>query len=152
MSLVYERLAANRFKTMINESRTRKYAQLELSFSGMNQIVHFELFNDIAPRTVANFLGLCKGHNRADGEHLTYVGTDVHRIVKGMFIQMGKIIPSKSPELGTSIFGGEFEDESFHVKHTEIGMLGMCKRGGLSNTNECQFYVSMGAPLTFLDD
>ena len=65
---------------------------------------------------------------------------------------MGKIGVSKSPELGTSIYGGEFEDESFHVKHTEIGMLGMCKRGGLSNTNECQFYVSMGAPLTFLDD
>ena len=65
---------------------------------------------------------------------------------------MGKITPSKAPELGTSIFGGEFEDESFHVKHKEIGMLGMCKRGGLSNTNESQFYVSMGAPLTFLDD
>ena len=59
MSVVYERLAANTFKKMINESRTRKYAQLELSFSGMSQVVHFELFNDIAPRTVANFLGLC---------------------------------------------------------------------------------------------
>mgnify|MGYP000468666238 FL=1 len=65
---------------------------------------------------------------------------------------MGKIEPAKNPELGTSIYGGEFEDESFSVKHTEIGMLGMCKRGGLSHTNESQFYVSMGAPLTFLDD
>ena len=65
---------------------------------------------------------------------------------------MGKIVPSKSPELGSSIYGGEFEDESFHVRHTEIGMLGMCKRGGLSDTNESQFYISMGAPLTFLDD
>ena len=86
MNVVYERLAANTFKKMINESRTRKYAQLELSFSGMSQVVHFELFNDIAPRTVANFIGLCQGHTRSDGESLTYVGTDVHRIVKGMFI------------------------------------------------------------------
>lgn len=114
--------------------------------------MQFELFNDIAPRTVANFLGLCQGFSRADKEKLTYVGTDVHRIVKGMFIQMGKITPTKAPELGTSIYGGAFEDESFHVKHSEIGMLGMCKNGGLSHTNESQFYVSMGAPLTFLDD
>ena len=86
MNLVYERLAANTFKKMINVSKTRKYAQIELNFSGMNQTVYFELFNDIAPRTVANFLGLCQGHTRADQEILTYVNTDVHRIVKGMYI------------------------------------------------------------------
>jgi len=83
---------------------------------------------------------------------LSYVGTEVHRIVKGMYIQMGKITPSKAPELGTSIYGGAFEDESFQVKHHEIGMLGMCKRNGLSHTNESQFYITMGAPLTFLDN
>jgi cyclophilin family peptidyl-prolyl cis-trans isomerase len=27
-----------------------------------------------------------------------------------------------------SIFDGEFADESFHIKHTEVGLLGMCKR------------------------
>ena len=65
---------------------------------------------------------------------------------------MGKITHEKNRELGSSIYGGEFEDESFHVKHTEVGMLGMCKRNGLSHTNESQFYVTMGAPLTFLDN
>ena len=30
-------------------------------------------------------------------------------------------------------------------------MLGMCKRNGLKHTNESQFYVTTGAPLTFLD-
>lgn len=49
---------------------------------------------------------------------------------------MGKITHEKNRELGSSIYGGEFEDESFHVKHTEVGMLGMCKRNGLSHTNE----------------
>ena len=34
MSIVYERLAQNTFRKMINTSKTRKYAQLQLSFSG----------------------------------------------------------------------------------------------------------------------
>ena len=28
----------------------------------------------------------------------------------------------------------------------------MCKRNGLKHTNESQFYVTTGAPLTFLDN
>ena len=27
----------------------------------------------------------------------------------------------------------------------------MCKRSGIPHTNECQFYVTTGAPLTFMD-
>ena len=65
---------------------------------------------------------------------------------------MGKIVPNKSPELGSNLYGGEFEDESFQVKHTDIGMLGMCKRNGLKHTNESQFYITTGSPLTFLDN
>ena len=152
MSVVYERLAANQFKKMVNTSKTRKYAKMELSAPGMSQTVYFELFNDIAPRTVANFLGLCNGTKRSDGETLTYVNTEVHRIVKGMYLQMGKVAVTKKPELGTSIYGPSFEDESFHVRHTEIGLLGMCKKNGASHSNEAQFYVTMGAPLTFLDN
>ena len=37
------------------------------------------------------------------------------------------------------------------MKHTEPGLLGMCKRGGVPDSNECQFYVTLGAPLTFMD-
>lgn len=51
-----------------------------------------------------------------------------------------------------SIFGGEFADESFHVKHTEVGLLGMCKRSGVKHSNETQFYITLGAPLEFLDN
>jgi len=152
MNVVYERLAANQFKKMINTSKTRKYAKLDITFNNMTNTVYFELFNDIAPRTVANFLGLCNGHTRSDGEKLGYVGTEVHRVVNGMFLQMGRITPSKAPELGCSVYGGAFEDESFHIKHTEIGLLGMCKRNGSGHSNESQFYVTMGAPLTFLDN
>lgn len=51
-----------------------------------------------------------------------------------------------------SIYGGEFADESFHVKHTEIGLLGMCKRSGIKHSNETQFYITLGYPLDFLDN
>ena len=30
-------------------------------------------------------------------------------------------------------------------------MLGMCKRGGQKHTNESQFYITTGAPLSFMD-
>ena len=45
-----------------------------------------------------------------------------------------------------------FEDESFHVKHSEIGLLGMCKQSGLKHTNSTQFYITTSAPLNFLDN
>ena len=54
-------------------------------------------------------------------------------------------------EKGASIYGGEFADESFHVKHTEVGLVGMCKRKGYSHSNESQFYVTTVAPLSFMD-
>ena len=38
------------------------------------------------------------------------------------------------------------------MKHTEVGLLGMCKRKGYQHTAECQFYVTTSAPLTFLDN
>ena len=65
---------------------------------------------------------------------------------------MGKITPSKNADLGCNLYGGEFEDESFQIKHNDIGMLGMCKRNGLKHTNESQFYITTGSPLTFLDN
>lgn len=56
-----------------------------------------------------------------------------------------------TPAGACSIFDGEFADESFEVKHTEPGLIGMCKRNGIANTNECQFYVTLSGPLPFLD-
>ena len=60
-----------------------------------------------------------------------------------MYVQAGDIskvyssVSGKKDEVGYSIFGGEFADESFHINHTEPGLLGMCKRSGTPNSNEC---------------
>ena len=149
--IIYEKKAADAYRNAINNSKTRKYAAVTLSVQGQESTVVVELFQDLAPRTVANFLGLCNGHKRDDGEMLSYVDSEVHRVVPGMYVQCGRIEPAKNPDKGTSIYGGEFEDESFQVRHTEIGLLGMCKRNGLKHTNQSQFYITMGAPMSFLD-
>jgi cyclophilin family peptidyl-prolyl cis-trans isomerase len=132
-----------------NHAKNREYAKMDLTHSGESGVVVFELFSDIAPKTCANFLTLCEGFRKtAESEVMSYEGSEVHRIVPGMFLQAGRIANHSH----ASIHDGEFPDESFHVKHTEIGLLGMCKRSGLKHTNESQFYVTMGAPLTFLDN
>lgn len=83
---------------------------------------------------------------------MSYSNTEVHRVVKGMYVQAGDLSKVYArTKHGYSMYDGEFDDESFHVKHTEPGLLGMCKRGSVANSNECQFYVTLGAPLTFLD-
>ena len=109
-----------------------------------------ELFHAVAPLTCDNFLYLCSLVKRGQDDTIGYAGSEVHRVVKGMFIQMGKI-KTKNEELKTTKTGAELHDESFQIKHTEVGLLGMCKRNGLKHTNESQFYITTGAPLTYLD-
>mmetsp|Transcript_1582 Transcript_1582/g.1919 ORF Transcript_1582/g.1919 Transcript_1582/m.1919 type:complete len:129 (+) Transcript_1582:409-795(+) len=117
-----------------------------------SHLVVFELFTSLTPKTCENFVNLCEGFKgKTTGKNISYVGSKVHRVVKGMYIQMGKIETDANDS--ASIYPeGEFADESFHVKHTQIGLLGMCKRSGLKHTNESQFYITTGAPLSFLDN
>jgi len=114
----------------------------------IEEAVIIELFKDICPKTVQNFLELCKGFKH-EGNECGYKGSDVHRVVPGMYLQTGRV---KGNEQGAaSCFGTEFADESFCIKHTAAGMVGMCKRAGLKHSNETQFYITTGAPLDFLD-
>jgi cyclophilin family peptidyl-prolyl cis-trans isomerase len=126
----YEKVAADAIRDRINHSNSSKYSFITFDVAGTQTQVVFELFHSIAPRTSDNFFGLCKQFKNKDGEVIGYGATDIHRIVKGMYIQMGKI-KTKNADCPTSIYSGEFADESFHVKHTEVGLLGMCKRSGL---------------------
>lgn len=69
-------------------------------------------------------------------------------------MQGGDLKPLIGKDLKSySIFDeGEFADESFMMKHSEPGLIGMCKRNDYQNTNECQFYVTLNAPLSFMDN
>ena len=46
---------------------------------------------------------------------------------------------------------GEFADESFSIKHKQLGLVGMSQKRGCKNSNECKFYITLLAPVTHLN-
>jgi peptidyl-prolyl cis-trans isomerase A (cyclophilin A) len=110
------------------------------------------LFEQEAPKTVANFIGLAQGTKEWTDPRTNkkvkqpyYDGIIFHRVIKGFMIQGGD-------PLGQGIGGPgyTFADE-FHPKlrHSKIGILSMANRG--PNTNGGQFFITLG-PTPHLDD
>jgi len=102
-----------------------------------------KLFDDKAPVTVANFIGLATG-KRAwkdpnSGQWVkkpAYDGTGFHRIIKGFMIQGGDPKGNGSGEPGYVI-----KDEIWDgAKHDRAGLLCMANRG--PNTNGAQFFIT----------
>lgn len=112
----------------------------------MGRII-MELFNNVVPRTAENFRKLCTGEVKHGGVALGYKGCPFHRVVKDFVIQGGDIL-AKDGTGCISIYGAEFEDESFTRKHTGPGLLSMANSG--PNTNGCQFFITC-AKAPFLD-
>lgn len=106
-----------------------------------------KLFDDKAPITVANFIGLATG-KRAWRDPNTdkwvnrpaYDGTTFHRIIKGFMIQGGDPKGNGSGEPGYVI-----KDEIWEgAKHDRAGLLCMANRG--PNTNGAQFFITDAGP------
>lgn len=68
-------------------------------------------------------------------------GSCFHRVIKGFTIQGGA-------RNGESIYGWDFEDENFDLKHNREGILSMANSG--PNTNNSEFIITM-ASTPFLD-
>ena len=114
--------------------------------------VTVRLFDQEAPRTVENFVGLADGSKQWSDPRTNqkvqtpyYDGTIFHRVIDGFMIQGGD-------PLGQGIGGPgyNFADE-FHPKlrHNKAGILSMANRG--PNTNGGQFFITL-APTPHLDD
>ena len=110
------------------------------------------LFDQEAPKTVENFVGLAEGTKQWSDPRTNqkvqkpyYNGTLFHRVIDGFMIQGGD-------PLGQGIGGPgyNFADE-FHPKlrHNKAGTLSMANRG--PNTNGGQFFITL-APTPHLDD
>ena len=87
-----------------------------------------ELFDDLAPYTVENFINL--------SEKKFYDGTTFHRVIKGFMAQGG--CPNGDGRGGP---GYSFNDEfSSSLRHSSEGILSMANAG--PNTNGSQFFIT----------
>jgi len=109
-----------------------------------------DLYDDKAPITVANFVGLSRGlrpFKAPDGKWTkkpAYDGTTFHRVVKGFMIQGGDPYGTGAGEPGYVI-----PDEIWAgAAHDQRGLLCMANRG--PNTNGQQFFI-MDAAARHLD-
>lgn len=109
--------------------------------------IDVELYDDRAPRTVDNFVGLATGGKtwtdpesgeEVEGEPL-YDDVAFHRVIEGFMIQGGD-----PTETGRGGPGYQFDDE-FHdeLTHDGAGILSMANSG--PNTNGSQFFITLDA-------
>ncbi len=105
-----------------------------------------KLYDDKAPVTVANFIGLARGtrpwldpFSNKWVFKPAYDGTTFHRIIKGFMIQGGDAKGNGSGEAGYVI-----KDEVWSgAKHDRAGLICMANRG--PNTNSAQFFITDAA-------
>lgn len=102
-------------------------------------IIELELFADLVPKTVENFVGLAKkGY---------YDGIIFHRVIDKFMIQGGD--PTATGGGGESFWGDNFNDEFVAtLRHNTAGILSMANAG--PKTNGSQFFITL-VPTPWLD-
>ncbi|XP_042230150.1 peptidyl-prolyl cis-trans isomerase G-like isoform X1 [Homarus americanus] len=129
--------------------RVRCFFDIEIDGIPSGRII-FELYNDVCPKTCENFRALCTGEmgeGKTTTKPLHYRGVKFHRVIKDFMIQAGDFSAGNGTG-GESIYGGQFEDETFEVDHSEPFLLSMANRG--KDTNGSQFFITT-QPSTHLD-
>ncbi len=129
-------------KDFYNGLQDGVYAKMETSKGEL--IIQF--FDQEAPVTVANFVGLAQGtiENKAKAKGVPYYdGIVFHRVIKNFMIQGG------DPQgTGMGDPGYKFDDEKNDLKHEGKGYLSMANSG--PNTNGSQFFITE-VPTPWLD-
>lgn len=96
-----------------SEQPTRQRTFFDVNLGGLaaGRIV-FELYTDVAPKTVENFRSLCAGDTtgvgKVTGKRLHYKSVIFHRVVKDFMIQSGDFSAGNGTG-GESIYGGTFD-------------------------------------------
>ena len=110
------------------------------------------LFDQEAPKTVENFVGLAEGTKQwtdpRTNQKVTrpyYDGVIFHRVIDKFMIQSGDPLGQGIGGPGYT-FNDEFDPK---LRHDKAGILSMANRG--PNTNGGQFFITLG-PTPHLDD
>merc|ERR1712020_678772 len=120
------------------DPRISSVAFVTVSIGGRDETedIIIGLYGNVVPRTARNFYELCRGDNQG----LSLVGSPFHRVVPDFMIQGGDFTRGDGRG-GASIYGDNFDDENFDLKHTSPGILSMANSG--PDTNGSQFFITV---------